>query len=96
MSIRMKAYETKKREEMAEEDEHVICEDEDDDCGIEICSDEEDYDEDYDQNEEDECHDLYENRLDDVDEILHLGNWLQTLQTQSGEMYNFLMGNVAD
>jgi hypothetical protein len=44
----MKAYETKKKEEMADEDENVICEDEDDDNGINLCSDEEDYDEDYD------------------------------------------------
>jgi hypothetical protein len=67
-----------------------MCEDEDD-CGIDLDSEDED-DEAYDiNNEEQECQALYLCPLDEVDEILYLGSWLQALQAQSPDFYNFLM-----
>ena len=78
--IRDKNKEAKNRGELAEvEEEHgVMCEDEDD-CGIDLDSEDED-DEAYDINNEDqECQALYFCPLDEVDEILHLGIWLQNL-----------------
>ena len=72
-----------------------MCEDEDD-CGIDLDSDDED-DDAYDVNNEDqEQSTLYLCPLDSVDEILHLGTWLQGLQAQNSEFYAYLMQCIAD
>ena len=94
--IRDKNKEKKNRGDQAEVEEEVgvMCEDEDD-CGIDLDSEDED-DEAYDiNNEEQECQALYLCPLDEVDEILYLGSWLQALQAQSPDFYNFLMSQIA-
>lgn len=94
--IRDKNKEKKTRGEEAEVDEEagVMCEDEDD-CGIDLDSDDED-DEAYDINNEDqECQALYLCPLDAIDEVLYLGSWLQGLQGQSPDFYNYLMSQIA-
>jgi hypothetical protein len=77
------------KEEEADEDvvEQAIYEDEDVD---EICSNEDD-DEDYDCNEDLEDRDLYDSKLDAVDEVLYFRDALLQLQQNNTQMYDFLI-----
>jgi len=83
-----------KKEEMAEEENDTqggVCE-EDEDFGIDLDSED---DEDWDLDEDaDEITCLYRSPLDDVDEVMFLAECLQKLQASSGEMYNYLMGQL--
>ena len=62
-----------------------------------ISDDEDDEDdEDYDCNEDMEGHDLYDSKLDSVDEVLFLRDLLMSLQTNCPEAYNMYFGQMLD
>jgi hypothetical protein len=95
--VRQKNHE---KEEQAEEDNCEgagIIEDEEAD-GIDLISDDEDDedDEDYDCNDDLEGHDLYESKLDSMDEVLFLRDLLVNMQNNCGEAYNVYFGQMLD
>ena len=97
--VRQKNHE---KEEQAEDDNTAegagqIIEDEED-GGIDLISDDEDDedDEDYDCNEDLDGHDLYDSKLDNVDEVLFLRDLLVNLQTNCPDAYNLYFGQMLD
>jgi hypothetical protein len=70
--------------------ESAIYEDEDLDAD-DINSDEDD-DEDYDCNEELNENNLYDSKLDSVDEVLYFRDALVTMQQSNTQMYEYLIG----
>lgn len=86
-----------KAEQAVEVDEgNVIIEDEDD-HGIDLDSEEDDDDEDWAAEDEDDHEQpLYDSPLDQVDEVLHLGQHLSQLQQVDEEFYKFLLSQIAD
>ena len=95
--VRQKNHE---KEEQAEEDNCEgagIIEDEEAD-GIDLISDDEDDedDEDYDCNDDLDGHDLYESKLDSMDEVLFLRDLLINMRNNCGEAYNVYFGQMLD
>ena len=83
IELRQKAMEGKVKQEMAEVDEdgeRVIVEDEED-IEIDIDSDEEDDDEyNYDEADDEDKENLYDSPLDNLDEVQHFWEKLQTIE----------------
>lgn len=77
IEIKQKAMQTKQKEEMAEvvDEELVICEDEAEDHGIDLDSDDDESDW-GEQDEEDRDEVLYDSPMDQLDEVLNLGTHL--------------------
>eukprot|EP00347_Sterkiella_histriomuscorum_P021385 403334157 len=91
--IREKALQKEKAEECEDEQENdAIIEDEDNEC--ELMSDEED-DEDYDCNEEME-RDLYDSKLDEVDEVIYFRDVFVGLEQSNPNMYNYYLQQCLD
>lgn len=85
--LKYKALQKEKAEEAEDAQDAEIIEEEDD---LEILSDEDD-DEDYDQNEDLDGDDLYDSRLQDLDEVIYFSDMFQNLQQQNPNMYNNYM-----
>ena len=82
----------KEKQEEAAEDKlegEAICDDEEV-VEVDIDSDEDD-DEDYDFNQDNGLSDLYESRLEPIDDILYFRDTLNTLQTTNVQVYNYVL-----
>lgn len=86
----------KQKAEQAEEvndEANLIVEDEADDLNIDLDSDSDS------EFQEEDCqydgHELYDQPLDDVDEVLNLGSHLQNLKQVDQAFYDFLMQTIS-
>ena len=93
IEITIKEFEkSKEKQEEAIEDKlegEAICDDEEV-VDLDIESDEEE-DEDYDYQQEQNNNDLYESKLEPIDDILYVRNALNQLQTSNQQLYQYLI-----